>query len=133
MIASSVHHVSVAVTDIDRAREFWGGLLGFEEIARPEFPFPGAWYQIGDTQVHLIVPAPNVDVGQRPGRAHPMAGHVALLVDDYAETRDYFKSRGVEVIETNPEVGQMWITDPDGNVVEMITGRADPGAAFRQR
>ena len=132
MIASAVHHVSFPVAEIERSREFYGGLLGFEEIPRPDFPFPGAWYQLGPTQVHLIVPAPGIDVGQRPGRAHPMAGHVALLVEDYAKTCDYLKSRKVEVIETNPEIGQMWITDPDGNVIELITGQADPGAFARR-
>ena len=132
MIASAVHHVSFPVADIERSREFYGGLLGFPEISRPDFPFPGAWYQVGATQVHLIVPSEKVDTGRRPERAHPMAGHVALLVEDYAKTCDYLKSRDVEVIETSSKIGQMWIADPDGNVIELITGQADPGAFTRR-
>lgn len=51
----SIHHVSLSVTDLQKAKHFYGALLGFKELKRPPFDFPGAWYQIGDQQLHLIV------------------------------------------------------------------------------
>jgi catechol-2,3-dioxygenase len=33
-------HVSVTVTDVAKAREFYSDTLGFEEIPRPAFNFP---------------------------------------------------------------------------------------------
>jgi glyoxylase I family protein len=36
-------HVSITVTDVAKAREFYSGLLGLQEIARPAFDFPGIW------------------------------------------------------------------------------------------
>ena len=36
-------HVSVTVTDVSKAREFYSDVLGFQEIARPAFNFPGIW------------------------------------------------------------------------------------------
>ena len=39
----SFHHVSICVTDIDKAKHFYGEILGFPEIERPPFDFPGAW------------------------------------------------------------------------------------------
>src|ERR671935_836556 len=51
----SLHHVSVPVTDLARARAFYGEVLELQEIARPPFDFPGAWYQLGDRQLHLSV------------------------------------------------------------------------------
>ena len=34
-------HVSVTVTDVGKAREFYSNVLGFQEIPRPAFDFPG--------------------------------------------------------------------------------------------
>ncbi|MBI3636955.1 MAG: VOC family protein [Candidatus Rokubacteria bacterium] len=48
-------HVSLLVSDVDRAKVFYTGLLGLREIARPAFDFPGAWYSLGnDLALHLI-------------------------------------------------------------------------------
>jgi catechol 2,3-dioxygenase-like lactoylglutathione lyase family enzyme len=50
------NHVSITVTDLAKAKEFYGGLLGFKEIPRPAFNFPGVWYGIGgDLSLHIIV------------------------------------------------------------------------------
>ena len=42
-----LNHVSITVTDVAKAREFYTGVLGFEEIPRPAFNFPGIWYGLG--------------------------------------------------------------------------------------
>jgi glyoxylase I family protein len=51
----TLHHVSISVSDLAGARHFYGHVLGLREIARPAFDFPGAWYELGDRQLHLIV------------------------------------------------------------------------------
>jgi hypothetical protein len=33
------------------------------------------------------------------------------------------KARGITVLETNAEVGQMWVRDPDGHIIELIVDR----------
>jgi catechol 2,3-dioxygenase-like lactoylglutathione lyase family enzyme len=49
-------HVSVTVTDVAKARDFYSGVLGFQEIERPAFDFPGIWYSLGgDLQLHIIL------------------------------------------------------------------------------
>lgn len=40
-------HVSVTVTDLDKAKAFYGDVLGLKEIPRPDFRFPGVWYSLG--------------------------------------------------------------------------------------
>jgi catechol 2,3-dioxygenase-like lactoylglutathione lyase family enzyme len=56
----SVHHVSVCVSDLDRAKRFYGEVLGLPELLRPDLGFPGAWYRVGTNQeLHLIVHPPS--------------------------------------------------------------------------
>jgi len=56
MKIQTIHHVSLNVTDLERSRRFYREILGLEEIARPPFDFPGAWFGVaGGQQLHLIV------------------------------------------------------------------------------
>ena len=51
-----LNHVSITVTDVAKAREFYTGQLGFEEIPRPAFDFPGIWYNLGNgLSLHIIL------------------------------------------------------------------------------
>ena len=51
----SIRHTGVPVMDVDKAREFYGDVLGFKEIPRPEIKgIPGIWYECNGTQVHII-------------------------------------------------------------------------------
>lgn len=117
------HHTSFAVTDMNRSRRFYEGILGLEEIPRPNFPFRGAWYQAGDCQVHLIEIPSGFDRGQPPPALNPMANHAAFGVADYAETVRHLQAHDVEILEAGAERGQMWIRDPDGNILELIVAR----------
>ena len=120
MKPSRLHHVSICVTEIERSRRFYTEILGLEEIERPDFPMPGAWLQAGEGQVHLIVAPESVDTGRRAERLTPLAPHAALAIDDYATARDELVSRGLEVLESERS-GQLWVRDPDGNIIELST------------
>ena len=124
MIARSVHHVSLTVRDVEVSRGFYEGLLGLETIERPDFGLPGVWYQSGATQVHLIQAPEGVDGGKPPGSLTPLANHLAFEIDDYAKVLDHLHARGIEVQETSPEMGQMWIRDPDGHIIELTKPRS---------
>jgi len=116
----SLHHVAVCVTDIERAKQFYGGVLGLAELPRPPFDFGGAWYAIGDRQLHLIVHPPTrtmrggSDIDARDG-------HLAIRVASYQGTLEHLRSHGIEFLDRprNPTPWpQIYVTDPDGNVVE---------------
>jgi glyoxylase I family protein len=126
MITSGLHHASFPVRDLARARHFYGDVLGLEEIDRPNFPFAGAWYRAGAAQVHLIVPPPSLDLGTPTPSLNPMAGHTAFTIDDYDAVLARLKAEDLEILETSTAMGQMWVRDPDGNVIELITRPAEP-------
>jgi catechol 2,3-dioxygenase-like lactoylglutathione lyase family enzyme len=121
MLARRLHHASFPVSDLERAKRFYGDLLGLDEIERPDLGFPGVWYGGGECEVHLIVPMGAMgDIGERPKTINPMAPHTAFAIDDYDAAVERFERHGIEVFGLGREVGQMWVQDPDGNVIELI-------------
>jgi glyoxylase I family protein len=124
-----IHHVAVTVTDMTRASWFYGEVLGLEKITRPAFDFGGAWYRIGERTLHLIVHHRSRTVrGTRAIDARD--GHLALRVKSYEETLARLKSFGLECLELPDNLtpwAQIYVTDPDGNVVEFNVERSSLG------
>jgi catechol 2,3-dioxygenase-like lactoylglutathione lyase family enzyme len=115
--------MSFPVSDLAKSRAFYEGVLGLNAIPRPDFPFPGMWYQAGPCEVHLIQTPPGADIGEPPMGNNPMGRHAAFGIRNYAETLAHLRSHGLDILETSPEVGQMWVKDPDGHVIELIVDR----------
>jgi catechol 2,3-dioxygenase-like lactoylglutathione lyase family enzyme len=124
VIVGRVHHISFRVRDLERSRRFYGDLLGLEEIPRPDFGVPGIWYDAGGTQVHLIRAPEGMHPPAHDDGISPLANHSAFAIADYVATREQLRARGVAVLETSATQGQMWIRDPDGNVIELIAAPA---------
>ncbi len=111
---SQIDHVSVIITDVERSRRFYRDVLGLGEIAKPRtFDFVVLWFDLGNMHVHLLLK-------DRPDTLSPR--HFALRVPDAAAARAYFRNHGVATAETTPIPGadRFFITDPDGNRIEII-------------
>jgi catechol 2,3-dioxygenase-like lactoylglutathione lyase family enzyme len=118
---TGLHHVSLTVSNLERAKHFYGSILGLKEIQRPNFDFPGAWYGIEGQQLHLIV-LPSSQTIRQDKRLSSMEGHFALRVKDYNETLNWLKDKGVELLENPNSISgfaQIFCADPDGNLIEL--------------
>ena len=116
-----IHHVSVAVTDLTRAKAFYESVLGLQEIPRPNFITSGAWYALGCQQLHLIV-YPKGQTLRPNGGIDTSDGHIAIRVADYEEAILQLKKCGIDFVERPTSTAgfpQIFLTDPDGNVIEL--------------
>jgi catechol 2,3-dioxygenase-like lactoylglutathione lyase family enzyme len=124
-----LQHCGLIVADLDRSRRFYGGALGLAEVERPHnFVFEGAWFQVGDDQIHLLVESETTgragadDPG--PSAAVGLATHIALEVDDLASALSRLDEHGVALVGGPMPRGdgydQVFVCDPDGYVVELF-------------
>lgn len=118
------HHTSFPIRSLERSVAFYEGVLGFEEIARPAFGFRGKWYRSGACEVHLIEVPEGGDFTAPPSSISPFDRHAAFRIRDYDATLAHLRAHGLDVLETSTELGQMWVRDPDGHILELLVPRA---------
>lgn len=113
-------HVSFATKSLSASRAFFGGVLGLPEIERPAFRFPGAWYAVGDRQLHIIE---NAAAAAEAASRLSRSDHVSLEVTDLAAVRAALEQHGVPYqAGENRDLGmeQIFCHDPDGHVIEFV-------------
>ena len=130
MPLTELNHYFVRANDLERTRQFYVDVLGFEVMQRPNFPFPGYWLGInGKIQVHMG-PAgiPNQEMyylGTPKGAATDHAGvvdHIAFLASDPEAFVKRFKALGMEFRPRSlpeSELFQLFIKDPNGLTIEL--------------
>ena len=132
MRVRGMNHAALLVGDLEASRRFYGELLGMQEVPRPSnFDFPGAWFRGGTAELHLIGEAESGRAGQvQPGYAQDeLAGgycaHLGLEVEDFEDARRQAEEGGTLVgapRDRGDGVMQMYLADPDGYVVELMSG-----------
>lgn len=113
--AAFIDHVAIIVTDLDRSKQFYGSVLGLQEVPRPEsFDFPGAWYQMGETFLHLL---------GKPARDTESPRHFCLRVPDLKQAAEHLESvRWPVRWEARHKImgiDRFFLYDPDGNRIEI--------------
>lgn len=111
-------HAAVLVSDLERAERFYGGILRLEKVNRI-LKYPGAWYQVGDFQIHLIVDKAagtgTVQNTEKLGRNR----HIALSVTDLEVAKARLLEGGFPVQMSASGRAALFVRDPDGNVIEL--------------
>ncbi len=113
-----INHVQITIPKgaEDSGRDFYCGVLGLREIAKPESLAGrgGFWLELGDQQVH---------VGTEDGFDRLTSkAHIAYQVDDIAYWRDRLIDSGAQIGDSVAVEGfeRFETRDPFGNRIELI-------------
>jgi len=113
-------HAAVVVSDLAQAEHFYGTVLGLPKVNRV-LRFPGAWYQLGAGQIHLIANNPGFMPPQASAQAAKWGrnAHLALAVVDLQAAKQQLQAHGYEVQLSASGRSALFVKDPDGNVIEL--------------
>ena len=109
MAALTVHHVGIAVVDLDEAVGRYVSLFGARVEHRARVDDQGveaASLRVGDARIELLAPTgPETPVGRFLAKRGAGMHHVAFLVDDVAAELERVRATGAEVIDETPRRG----------------------------
>ncbi|MDH6089412.1 VOC family protein [Umezakia ovalisporum] len=109
-------HTAILVTDLEKSENFYSKVLGLSKTDR-SLKYPGAWYQVGSYQIHLIVAtaAPTGNPHEKWGR-NP---HIAFSVADLDIAKQQLLSQNYPVQVSASGRVALFTQDPDGNIIEL--------------
>ena len=105
------------VADLDAAARFYGETLGLPPLSRSN---NRAWFLVGERS-RIGLWAPQVGIAGGRGGAHV---HYAMHVDasDYDAAVRHLREQGLDPHEEDfGDTHAVYVSDPDGNVVELWT------------
>ena len=106
-----VHHIGMAVADLEKSMEFYRGLFGLEPgpiIVREDLNVRGCFIPVGDTNLELLEgTSPDstitIHINQRGEGLH----HVCFEVGEIADKLKNLEALGIPLLDKVPRVGLM--------------------------
>ena len=126
-----LHHVGIAVEDLEAATERYRRTLGIEPSHRERIEDQGVdevLFDVGDSSIQLLgALGPDTPVGTFLGTRGPGLHHVAYAVDDVAASLERLREEGVRLVDSVPRRGSRGTTiafvhpgGMDGVLVELV-------------
>ena len=113
-------HTAILVSDLDKSEDFYSNILCLSKINRT-LKYPGAWYQIGDFQLHLIHD-PNIKTELQNPEKWGRNPHIAFSVTNLDEAKNKLLSHGYPIQMSASGRDALFTQDPDGNIIELSQG-----------
>lgn len=133
-VVHKMNHIAIIVSDVGRSAAFYSQVMGFQQIRRPDFDRYGAWFTMGNVELHLIKGEPLVHDGK-----DLIVGHISIETEDIDKVPEILQRMGIKyrqnvsvpkgVMKTgattnddkssNMIIKQYFFTDPDGYWIEI--------------
>lgn len=135
---SRLAHVTIRTLDVATTVAFYEQVLGLKQVARPPFPFPGAWLGVDDDAlVHLIGGDRALGSAGHVPRDSGAIDHVSFWAHGYAAQRARLDAFGLPWRESCPPettLAQLFVFDPNGVMIELTYDlRDEPDAVTGHR
>ena len=125
----SFNHIAREVLSLDKSKNFYVDILGFSIIPRPQFDSDGYWLYGYGLSLHLV----ETTVSEERNKVKdlrikhfctnlPHVDHIAFVTSDIYIVKDNLDEAQVFYKEDCPKdtgIRQIFIFDPDGNVIEI--------------
>ena len=134
MPLSDLHHVALKTHDLPASEQFYVEVLGMEKVKRPDFDFPGAWLQMGQTMFHLMAGYAALGADAETYYGSGAVDHLAIKAQGFDAMREKFETSGVKYRENNIAdfgIWQLFLNDPDGVIIELNFQCTDEPAGSR--
>ena len=104
-----IHHVGIAVDDLESAIELYGVAFGAQLAHRATNEKDGltaAFLRAGDAEVELLQPLrEDTPVGKFLAKRGPGLHHIAVAVPDIEKAIAQARAQGLEMIDEEPRIG----------------------------
>ena len=135
-----IHHVAIKTQDLEATDRFYEEVLGLEKIDRPDFDFPGTWFDLGSTMFHIMAGDAGLDNDGNPTHGSASVDHVAVKAHDF----DTMKKTVVDLDMPHREFAiptfglwQLFVREPErgdhrAQLHRRRRARGKPGPGHRQ-
>jgi methylmalonyl-CoA/ethylmalonyl-CoA epimerase len=105
----SIHHVAMAVTDMDASLAFWRDALGLTPSGILEVPDEQsrvAFLPIDNAEIELVQPTTrDSGIAKYLTKRGPGMHHICIEVDDLADMMARLRQNGIRLINEEPRTG----------------------------
>jgi catechol 2,3-dioxygenase-like lactoylglutathione lyase family enzyme len=143
-------HIGLCVSDCERSLQFYRDVLGFRYLSElqlagepsstllqlPDVELRAIYLERDGTRIELLhypVPGHQGDGAPRPMNQLGLT-HLSLRVDDLVGLLASLRAAGVRILDRTRidipafEAGAVFVTDPDGTLIELVQAPGDPSA-----
>lgn len=133
-VIHKANHIALIVSDVGKSATFYSEVIGLQQIRRPDFDRHGAWFTMGNLELHLIKGVPLVHSGN-----DLIVNHISIETHDIDRVPGILRKLGVPFRQnvsvpagkraqgsgTNTSndhadiVKQYFLRDPDGYFLEI--------------
>ncbi len=105
-----IHHLAIAVQDMEAGLQFWQQALGLELGERRQVPMEGAeiaFFHLEGGEIELVRPTePDSGLQRFLEKRGPGMHHVCLEVEGLDALLEQLKAQGVRLINETPRLGE---------------------------
>lgn len=117
----ALHHAGLLVSDLARAKTFYESVLGLKPYSnRPDLPYSGEWYDLGNGQQLHLMQLPNPDAASVRPEHGGRDRHIALAVRNMAALKSRLDAAEVRYAASKSGRAALFCRDPDANALEFV-------------
>jgi glyoxylase I family protein len=114
-------HAGLLVSDLARARVFYESVLQLtRHPKRPDLPYPGEWYDLGNGQQLHLMQLDNPDAASVRPEHGGRDRHIALGVSNMEALKNRLDAAGVKYTVSKSGRAALFCRDSDANTLEFV-------------